>query len=83
MEQYADMRRWNFGFEAIYGSQAGFHICGGKAKTGTQISIEILKDSVEEKGDSVIQLQSHKGGKPTEVTAGIQKMPQTSRFTYE
>ena len=78
MEQNADMRRCNFCFGAISGLQSGSHICGGKAKvlenlknvltpkTGTQLALAILKDRVEEEGDSVIQMQSHKGGKPKE-----------------
>ena len=32
VEQNADMRRCNFCFEAICGTQAESHICGGKAK---------------------------------------------------
>ena len=78
------MRRCNFCFEAISGLQSGSHIYGDKAKvmenlknalttkTGTQLALPILKDRVEEEDESVIQLQSHKGGKPTEVTAGKQ-----------
>ena len=50
------MRRCNFCFEAICCTQADSHICGGKAnlkhalppKTGKQIALEILKDSVED-----------------------------------
>ena len=38
---------------------------------------------MREKGDSVIQLQSHKGGKPTEGTVGKQKTPHTSVLTCE
>ena len=95
VEQDADMRRCNFCFGAISGLQSGSHICGGKAKvlenlknaltpkTGTQLALAILKDRVEEEGESVIQMQSHKGGKPTEVTVGKQKTPQTSVLTYE
>ena len=95
MDQDADMRRCNFCFEAISGLQSGSHTCGGKAKvlenlknaltpkTGTQLALAILKDRVEEEGGSVIQLQSHKGGKPTEVTVGKQKTPHTSVLTCE
>ena len=82
VEQNADMRRCNFCFEAISGLQSGSHICGDKAKVmenlknaltpKTQLALPILKDRVEEEDESVIQLQSHKGGKPTEVTAGKQ-----------
>lgn len=95
-EQDLDLRRCNYCFEAILGSQSGTHACGGKAqilenlkkaltpKTGTQLALEILKGKVEEGGgESVIQLQSHKGGKPTEITVGKQKIHQSSVLTSE
>ena len=93
--QDSDLRRCNFCFEAIIGSQSASHSCGGKAailenlkkaltpKTGTQLALEILKDKVEQGGESVIQLQSHKGGKPTEITVGKQKTSQVSVLTSE
>ena len=95
VEQESDLRRCNFCFEAIIGSQSASHTCGGKAailenlkkaltpKTGTQLALEILKDKVEQGGESVMQLQSHKGGKPTEVTVGKQKTSHVSVLTSE
>ena len=92
VELESDLRRCNFCFEAIIGSQSASHSCGGKAailenlkkaltpKTGTQLALEILKDKVEQRGESVIQLQSHKGGKPTEITVGKQKPSHVSVF---
>ena len=68
VEQEADLRRCNFCFEAIIGSQSASHSCGGKAailenlkkaltpKTGTQLALEILKDKVEQGGQSVIPI---------------------------
>ena len=77
VEQEADIRRCNFCFEAIIGSQSASHSCGGKAailenlkkaltpKTGTQLALEILKDKVEQGGQSVIPItqrrQAHRG----------------------
>ena len=95
VEQEADIRRCNFCFEAIIGSQSASHTCGGKTailenlkkaltpKTGTQLALEILKDKVEQGGESVLQLQSHRGGKPTEVTVGKQKTSHVSVLTSE
>ena len=95
VEPMSDLRRCNFCFEAIIGSQSASHSCGGKAailenlkkaltpKTGTQLALEILKDKVEQGGQSVVQLQSHKGGKPTEVTVGKQKTSHVSVLTGE
>ena len=85
------MRRCHFCFEAVSGT--GAHACGGKSdilenlkraltpKTGTQLALEILKDRVQESGEPVLKLQSHKGGQPTEVTVGKQKTPQSSVLT--
>ena len=77
VEQESHLRRCNFWFETIIGSQSASHSCGGKAaildnlkkaltpKTGTQLALEILKDKVEQGGQSVIPItqrrQAHRG----------------------
>ena len=89
-----NVRRCNKCFGAMNSDQQHLHKCGGKAEilenlktvlppeTRTQLALETLKELQGAAGDSVIHLQSYKGGKPTVVTIGRQEpRPSTSVLT--
>ena len=95
----SDVRRCNTCFGAVTNAQP-HKSCGSKVsllanlkaalplETRQKLALETIRETQEQQGngagDSVIHLQSHRGGKSTEITVGRQKpTPSSSVLTSE